>query len=132
MAEQRRALRAEIDRLDIRAPVSGVIYGMQVQTPRSVVRAAEPLMYLVPQDRPLIIASQVQTIHIDQVAVGQEVNLRLSALNQRTTPELVGKVFRSLPIPLTTTRPGKPIGPRLRLARRQAGRGHDLAARHAG
>ena len=94
MAEQRRALRAEIDRLDIRAPVSGVIYGMQVQTPRSVVRAAEPLMYLVPQDRPLIIASQVQTIHIDQVAVGQEVNLRLSALNQRTTPELVGKVLQ--------------------------------------
>ncbi|MFG6604140.1 MULTISPECIES: HlyD family type I secretion periplasmic adaptor subunit [unclassified Sulfitobacter] len=94
MAEQRRALRAEIDRLDIRAPVSGVIYGMQVQTPRSVVRAAEPLMYLVPQDRPLIIASQVQTIHIDQVAVGQEVNPRLSALNQRTTPELVGKVLQ--------------------------------------
>ena len=94
VAEQRRALRAEIDRLDIRAPVSGVIYGMQVQTPRSVVRAAEPLMYLVPQDRPLIIASQVQTIHIDQVAVGQEVNLRLSALNQRTTPELVGKVLQ--------------------------------------
>jgi len=80
MAEQRRALRAEIDRLDIRAPV--------------VVRAAEPLMYLVPQDRPLIIAARVQTIHIDQVAVGQEVNLRLSALNQRTTPELVGKVLQ--------------------------------------
>ncbi|HCQ59300.1 MAG TPA: HlyD family type I secretion periplasmic adaptor subunit, partial [Sulfitobacter sp.] len=84
----------EIDRLDIRAPVSGVIYGMQIQTPRSVVRAAEPLMYLVPQDRPLIIAARVQTIHIDQVAVGQEVNLRLSALNQRTTPELVGKVLQ--------------------------------------
>ncbi|UOA13532.1 MULTISPECIES: HlyD family type I secretion periplasmic adaptor subunit [Sulfitobacter] len=94
MAEQRRALRAEIDRLSIRAPVSGIIYAMQVQTPRSVVRAAEPLMYLVPQDRPLIIASRVQTIHIDQVAVGQEVNLRLSALNQRTTPELIGKVLQ--------------------------------------
>ena len=94
IAEQRRALKGEIDRLYIRAPVSGVIYAMQVQTPRSVVRAAEPLMYLVPQDRPLIIASRVQTIHIDQGAVGQEVNLRLSALNQRTTPELVGKVLQ--------------------------------------
>jgi len=94
LAEQRRALRAEIDRLDIRAPVSGVIYAMQVQTPRSVVRAAEPLMYLVPQDRPLVIAARVQTIHVDQVAVGQDVNLRLSALNQRTTPELVGRVLQ--------------------------------------
>ncbi|MEX3313935.1 HlyD family type I secretion periplasmic adaptor subunit [Sulfitobacter sp. PS-8MA] len=94
LAEQRRALLAEIDRLDIRAPVSGVIYAMQVQTPRSVVRAAEPLMYLVPQDRPLVIAARVQTIHVDQVAVGQDVNLRLSALNQRTTPELVGRVLQ--------------------------------------
>lgn len=94
LAEQRRALRAEIDRLDIRAPVSGIIYAMQVQTPRSVVRAAEPLMYLVPQDRPLVIAARVQTIHVDQVAVGQDVNLRFSALNQRTTPELVGKVLQ--------------------------------------
>ena len=94
LAEQRRALLAQIDRLDIRAPVSGVIYAMQVQTPRSVVRAAEPLMYLVPQDRPLVIAARVQTIHVDQVAVGQDVNLRLSALNQRTTPELVGQVLQ--------------------------------------
>ncbi len=94
LAEQRRALLAEIDRLDIRAPVSGVIYAMQVQTPRSVVRAAEPLMYLVPQDRPLVIAARVQTIHVDQVSVGQDVKLRLSALNQRTTPELVGRVLQ--------------------------------------
>lgn len=94
LAEQRRALLAEIDRLDIRAPVSGVIYAMQVQTPRSVVRAAEPLMYLVPQDRPLVIAARVQPIHIDQVAVGQDVTLRLTALNQRTTPELIGQVLQ--------------------------------------
>jgi len=94
LAEQRNALRAEIERLDIRAPVSGIIYGMQVQTPRSVVRAAEPLLFLVPQDRPLVIAARVEPVHIDQVVVGQEVNLRMSALDQRTTPELVGQVMQ--------------------------------------
>lgn len=94
LAEQRRALKAEIDRLEVRAPVSGIIYGLQVQTPRSVVQAAEPLMYLVPQDRPLVIAAQVQPIHVDQIAVGQQVNLRMSALDQRTTPELIGKVLQ--------------------------------------
>lgn len=94
LAEQRNALRAEIERLDIRAPVSGIIYGLQVQTPRSVVRAAEPLLFLVPQDRPLVIAAQVEPVHIDQVVVGQEVNLRMSALDQRTTPELVGRVMQ--------------------------------------
>jgi HlyD family type I secretion membrane fusion protein len=94
LVERRRALRAEIERLDIRAPVSGIIYGLQVQTPRSVVRAAEPLMYLIPQDRPLIIVARVQPIHVDQIDVGQPVNLRLSALDQRTTPELVGEVIQ--------------------------------------
>ena len=92
MLEQRRALRTEIDRLDIRAPVSGIIYGMQVRTPRSVIRPAEPVMYLVPQDRPLVIAARVDLIHIDQIAAGQPVTLRLSALDQRTTPELSGQV----------------------------------------
>ncbi|MBD3664845.1 HlyD family type I secretion periplasmic adaptor subunit [Sulfitobacter aestuariivivens] len=94
LVEQRRALLSEIDGLQVRAPVSGIVYGMQVQTPRSVVRPAEPLMYLVPQDRPLVIAAQVEPVHVDQIVVGQDVNLRLSALDQRTTPELVGRVMQ--------------------------------------
>ncbi len=94
LVEQRNALRGELDRMDIRAPVSGIVYGLQVRTPRSVVRAAEPLMYLVPQDRPLVIAARVDLIHIDQLISGQEVTLRLSALDQRNTPELYGQVIQ--------------------------------------
>lgn len=93
LVEQRRALMATIDRLDIRAPVSGVVYSMQVTTPRSVIRPAEPLLYLIPQDRPLVIAAQVRPTNVDEISVGQEVNLRLSSLDQRTTPELKGRVM---------------------------------------
>ncbi len=93
LMEQRRALLAQIDRLDIRAPVSGIVYALQVTTPRSVVQAAEPLMYLVPQDRPLVIAAQVMPTNVDEISGGQEVNLRLSSLDQRTTPELKGRVM---------------------------------------
>jgi len=93
LVEQRRALLGTIDRLDIRAPVSGIIYAMQVTTPRSVIRSAEPLMFLIPQDRPLVIAAQVNPTNIDEISVGQEVNLRLSSLDQRTTPELKGQVI---------------------------------------
>lgn len=93
LVEQRRALLAQIDRLDIRAPVSGIVYAMQVTTPRSVIRTAEPLLYLVPQDRPLVIAAQVSPTNVDEIAVGQEVNLRLSSLDQRTTPELKGQIL---------------------------------------
>ncbi|MGJ5620978.1 HlyD family type I secretion periplasmic adaptor subunit [Sulfitobacter sp. MF3-043] len=94
LVEQRSALKAEIDQLDIRAPVSGIVYAMQVQTPRSVVRPADPVLYLVPQDRPLVIAARVSPTNIDQIAIGQQVKLRMSALDQRTTPELLGQVMQ--------------------------------------
>lgn len=94
LAEQRRSLQERLARLDIKAPVSGIVYGLQVQTLRSVVRPAEPVLYLVPQDRPLIIAARVEPIHIDKIAVGQQVTLRFSALDQRETPELFGTVIQ--------------------------------------
>lgn len=92
LAETRRALLEQLERLDIRAPVSGIVYGLQVHTPRSVIRPAEPVLYLVPQDRPLVVAAQVNPINIDEIYVGQSVTLRFSALDQRQTPELFGTV----------------------------------------
>ncbi|MCB1339899.1 MAG: HlyD family type I secretion periplasmic adaptor subunit [Pseudooceanicola sp.] len=92
LAEQRRSLKERLNRLDIAAPVSGVVYGLQVHTPRSVIRAAEPVLYLVPQDRPLVIAARIEVTDIDKIFPGQEVALRFSALDQRETPELFGTV----------------------------------------
>jgi HlyD family type I secretion membrane fusion protein len=94
LGEKRRALITRLERLDLRAPVSGIVYGMAVFTPRSVIRPAEPVLYLVPQDRPLVIATQVQPSNIDSVFVGQDVSLRFSAFDQRETPELFGTVVQ--------------------------------------
>ena len=94
LREQRLALIEQLDRLDITAPVSGVVYGLQVFALRSVIRPADPVLYIVPQDRPLIINARVEPIHIDKLSIGQEVILRFSALDQRTTPELNGKVVQ--------------------------------------
>jgi HlyD family secretion protein len=92
LAEQRRSLIDRLDRLDITAPVSGIVYGLQVHAPRSVVRPADPVLYLVPQDRPLVIAAKVETTDIDKIFVDQPVTLRFSAFDQRQTPELFGTV----------------------------------------
>jgi HlyD family secretion protein len=86
------ALHAEIAQAQVRAPVSGIVYGMTLRTARAVLRPAEPLLYLIPQDRPLIVAMRVSPSHIDQVALGQTVKLRLSALDQRLTPEVWGRI----------------------------------------
>jgi HlyD family secretion protein len=92
LAERRRALTERIARLDIRAPVSGLVLGLQVTTPRAVIRPADPVLYLIPQDRPLVIAVNIQPIHIDEVHIGQDVRLMFPAFSSRTTPELMGKV----------------------------------------
>ena len=92
LAERRRALQERIARLEVRAPVSGIVLGLTVTTPRAVLRPADPVLYLIPQDRPLVIATRVPPIHIDQVHVGQAVKLVFSAFSSRETPELTGHV----------------------------------------
>jgi len=92
LAERRRSLKERLSRLDIRAPAGGIVYGMTVFAERSVIRPADPVLFIVPQDRPLVIAARVAAIHIDQVYLGQDVILRFSAFDSRTTPEFFGEV----------------------------------------
>jgi len=58
-----------------------------------VINAGEPVMLIVPKER-LIIEVKVAPNDIDQIRIGQSAILRLSAFNQRTTPELNGEVDR--------------------------------------
>lgn len=92
MAEKRRSLAEQIARLDIRAPLSGIVLGLAVTAPKSVVRPADPILYIVPQDRPLVIVAQVSPIHVDEIRVGETVRVSFPAFNSRTTPQLSGKL----------------------------------------
>ncbi|MCF6304225.1 MAG: HlyD family type I secretion periplasmic adaptor subunit [Rhodobacteraceae bacterium] len=97
LRQRRLSLTETLARLDVRAPRSGVVLGMQVHAERSVVQAAQAILYIVPQDSPLIISVQIPTIDIDQIYVGQEVFLRFPAFDQRTTPEILGVVVKIAP-----------------------------------
>lgn len=92
LRERRRALLERMTRLDVKAPVSGIVYDLRVFARRSVIRSADPLLYIIPQDRPLVINARVEPTDIDKLAIGQEVTLRFSALDQRETPALTGTV----------------------------------------
>jgi HlyD family secretion protein len=94
LTERRRALLDRIDRLDLRAPVAGIVLGLQVTTPQAVLRPAEPVLYLIPQDRPLVITARIAPIHIDEIAVGQPAELVFPAFAARDTPHLAGRVTR--------------------------------------
>ncbi len=94
MHEKRRALAERLRRLDVRAPVAGVIHGLQVHSKGAVLRPADPILSIVPQDRTLVVTAQIDPLHVDSVFPGQEVTLRFPALQNRDTPDLVGKVAR--------------------------------------
>ncbi len=91
--ERRLSLTERLSRLDIRAPVSGTVYDSQVFALQSVIQPAEQMMYVVPQDTPLLVAAKVDAIHVDQLFRGQAVALRFPSFNQRETPELDGQVI---------------------------------------
>ncbi|MBL9074809.1 HlyD family type I secretion periplasmic adaptor subunit [Tabrizicola sp.] len=90
LVERMNALHDRISRLDVKAPTSGIVLGLKVTTPHSVVRPADALMFIVPQDRPLLVVARVPVTHVDEIRPGQEVRLVLSSLPSRTTPELHG------------------------------------------
>jgi HlyD family secretion protein len=94
LAERRRSLRERIDRLEIRAPVAGTVYGLQVFGPGAVLRPADPVLSIVPDGRPLIITARVPVVAIDEVTPGQSTTVKFPAFDQRTMPDVIGTVTR--------------------------------------
>ena len=97
LRETQRYLLETLQRMDVRAPSSGIIYGNQFHALRSVVRPAETILFIVPQNTPLVITTRIPAIHIDQVHVGQTASLHFSAFDVRTTPVIMGQVTKISP-----------------------------------
>lgn len=84
----------QLRRVEVRAPISGAVHQLQVHTIGGVVSSSDILMLLVPEADRLIVEARVNPQDIDQVFVGQPTRIRFSAFNQRTTPEVEGRLFR--------------------------------------
>lgn len=94
LTERRAAILQTLSRLDVRAPMAGTVYGNQIFALQSVVQPAQPMMYIIPNNLPLVVQAQVQVNHIDQVYVGQDATLSFAAFSQRTTPQIFGRVTK--------------------------------------
>lgn len=107
LSEQRKALEKKISRLDLRAPLSGIVHGLQIHTIGSVLRPAEAVMYVIPQNETLTITAKIDTSHVDSVFVGQKAVLRFSSFDARTTPELQATVLQVSADVVTDQRTGQ-------------------------
>ena len=92
LIENRNAILYKLGALDVKAPVSGMVFDSKLLGPRSVVEAAKPIMYIVPDNKPSLVVVRVDAKDIEQVHVGQRAGLRFTTFNKRSTPIIDGQV----------------------------------------
>jgi HlyD family secretion protein len=92
--EKRAAAVDQLQRIDIRAPVSGQVHQSTVHTVGGVITAAEPIMMIVPTEEVLELDIRIQPHDIDLLYVGQSAVIRINAFNRRTTPDIAAVVTR--------------------------------------
>lgn len=94
LQERRITAEDQLKRVEVRAPISGIIHQLAVHTVGGVVNQTEALMSIVPELDRLVLEVRIQPQDIDQVHVGQSARVRFTAFNQRTTPEITGELYR--------------------------------------
>jgi HlyD family secretion protein len=92
-AEQRVLAAENIrNRRDLLAPEAGIVTDIRFVTPGSSITDGVPVLDLLPLDDRLVVEAKVAPTDVEQLQVGSRVNIRLSALRQRTTPLLGGRL----------------------------------------
>jgi HlyD family secretion protein len=96
---QERVITAKDDlmRIDVRAPLAGIVHELTVHSKNAVITPGETIMEIVPTTDDLVVDARFAPSDIDQIVVGAETAVRISAGNQRTTPYFVGHVIQVSP-----------------------------------
>jgi len=79
-------------RLTIRAPQSGRVVNLQINTIGGVIAEGQELLEIVPSDADYVIEVRVRPSDINEVHEGSSARVRLTAYNFRTTPTVDGTV----------------------------------------
>ena len=92
LTEKNVAAQDQLQRIDIRAPVTGTVNQLSIHTIGGVVKPGDVILEIVPDSDELQIEARLPPNEIDQVRRAQTAFMRFSAFNQRTTPQVEGAV----------------------------------------
>jgi HlyD family secretion protein len=81
-----------LERSRLRSPANGVVVGLAVHTIGGVLRPGERAMDVVPRDQPLIVEAQVQPHDADDLRIGLDVEVKITAFSGRNLPIVHGAV----------------------------------------
>jgi len=91
--ERIHTVKGVLDRSRIVTPVRGTVVKMRYHSTGGVIEAGKSIMEIVSLQEELIIETRVRPQDIDKIKHSQIATVRLTALNQRTTPMINGKVI---------------------------------------
>lgn len=90
-AEQRLlAARDLLQKREVLAPEAGTVTDFRYFTPGSSIVAGQPVMDLVPDTQHMLLEGTVAPYEVEHLAVGQRVNVRLTAYKARRVPVITG------------------------------------------
>lgn len=92
LGNQLTGLDYDLEKVLVRAPVSGTVVGMNVFTEGAVVAPGFTMMEIVPRDDSLVVEGQLAVHLIDKVSPGLPVELMFTAFNRNLTPHVPGEV----------------------------------------
>lgn len=81
-----------LKRLEVRAPRSGVVQNLKVYTLGQVVRSAEPLMEIVPNDDKLVVHVQFAPNDLETVKAGMPAEIKFPSFHSRRIPTILGNL----------------------------------------
>jgi protease secretion system membrane fusion protein len=91
-AEKLKAVTQDLARTELRAPVSGQVVGLGVQSVGAVVGPGQKIMDIVPEQAPLMIEARVSPQVIDRLKEGMPTEIRFSGFAQTPQLNVAGRV----------------------------------------
>lgn len=79
-------------RIDIRAPADGIVHEMQISTTSAVVSPGGTIAQVIPLNRGMDFDLRIAPREIDQIHVGQEADIVITAFDRQTAPKLAATV----------------------------------------
>lgn len=92
LSERKIAASDRLSRMEVRAPVDGFVYDLQIHTIGGVIGSGATIMSVVPRGDDMKVEIRIPPADIDRVVAGQAARMRLTAFNSATTPEVPGTV----------------------------------------
>ena len=83
-----------VQRLVVRAPVSGIVEGMTINTINAVIAPGEDILKIIPIDDKLIVESRISTDDIGHVTAGQIADVKISSFDPSRFGTVSGTVER--------------------------------------